>query len=110
MGNENRNVPRRAVLWSGNLEFGEYAFDCQIWNISLGGAKIRVGLPLLEGSEVNLALDRFGNFTGTVVWQSDGNLGLRFDADPEIIRKTFGDAIIKLGLEGIDVEASADTA
>lgn len=99
MGNEHRSAPRRAVLWSGNLEFGEYVFDCQIWNISLGGAKIRVGLPLLAESEISLALDRFGSFKGSVVWQTDGNLGLHFDADPELIRKTFGDAIVKLGLE-----------
>lgn len=103
MGSESRNAPRRAVLWSGNLEFGEYVFDCQIWNISLGGAKIRVGLPLLAGSEIQLSLDRYGTFRGIVVWNVDGNLGLRFDADSEIIRETFGDSIVKLGLDEEDL-------
>ena len=99
MADEHRKEPRRAVLWSGHLEFGEYVFDCQIWNVSLGGAKIRVGLPLLEGSGVVLALERFGTFAGTVVWQTDGNLGLRFDGDPEAVREVFGDAVVKLGLD-----------
>lgn len=107
MGSESRTAPRRAVLWSGNLEFGEYVFDCQIWNISLGGAKIRVGLPLLAGSEIQLSLDRYGNFRGVVMWNVDGNLGLKFEADAEIIRETFGDSIVKLGLEEEDLAAGA---
>jgi len=107
MSDDGRHDPRRAVLWTGKVEFGDYVFECQIWNISLGGAKIRVGLPLLPGSQVTLLLDRFGTFRGKVVWQDDRSLGLHFDADPAIIRRMFGDSVISLGLDNQDQVAAS---
>lgn len=100
MSKENRDDRRRAVLWSGQLKFGEHSFDCQIWNISFGGAKVNVGLPFAEGTEVTLTLEGKGQFTGKVMWQSDRNLGIQFDGGEDEVRAAFGDdALVSLGLE-----------
>ncbi len=95
---DKRAHPRRAVLWSGKLQFGKYGFDCQIWNVSLLGAKVKVGLPLKAGSEVELLMDKFGSLAGEVVWQNDGTLGLIFEEPPEKVMLAFGSSVIRLGL------------
>ena len=100
MAKDNRNSPRRAVLWSGKLEFGDHSFDCQIWNISLGGAKVNVGLPFAAGTDVTLVLEDKGKFTGKVMWQGERNLGIKFDQDEALVKEAFGsDAIVTLGLD-----------
>ena len=100
MAKDSRTTPRRAVLWSGKLVFGDHSFDCQIWNISLGGAKVNVGLPFAAGTEVSLVLEDKGKFTGKVMWQGERNLGIKFDQDEEVVRDAFGsDALVTLGLE-----------
>jgi PilZ domain len=100
MDKKDRNASRRAVLWAGHVEFGEYNFTCQIWNISLGGAKLNIGVPLALGTKVTLVLDKYGRFIGEIVWQEGKNIGIKFDSDPETIRKTLGeDAIHILGLD-----------
>ena len=103
MSIDNREKPRRAVLWSGKLQFGDHDFECQIWNISLGGAKVNVGLPFSEGTDVKLVLEGRGEFSAKVMWHGERNLGLKFDDPPAEIRKAFGDdAIVTLGLDDDD--------
>lgn len=104
MSKESRDNPRRAVLWSGQLKFGDHSFDCQIWNISFGGAKVNVGLPFAAGTEVTLTLENKGKFTGKVMWQGDKNLGIKFNDGEEELREAFGhDAIVSLGLDHNDL-------
>lgn len=100
-----RSSPRRSVLWKGKLEFGEYAFECQIRNISLGGAKLDAGLPLPPGTKFKLRLDRIGEVTGTVAWADDDLLGIRFEADPKFIKEALGEAAERFGLSS-DMDAS----
>jgi len=108
MTKTNRNTPRRAVLWKGKLEFGEFAFECQIRNISLGGAKLNAGLPLPPGTKFKLHLDRIGQLTGTVAWADDDLLGIRFEADPKFIREALGESAERFGLvEGVEEEDEA---
>ncbi len=101
-------MSRRAVLWAGHIEFGEYNFSCQIWNISLGGAKLNIGVPLALGTEVTMVLEKYGRFLGTVVWQEGKSIGIKFDSDPEIVRQTLGDDAIEiLGLQEAEKAASS---
>ena len=97
---DKRRNKRRAVLWSGDLQYGEHEFRCHIWDVSLGGTKVKVGVPLAIGTPVQISLGRFGKFKGNVAWQKDDTLGLQFNEAPELIRSIFGDSIIKLGLDG----------
>lgn len=100
MSDDNRDNPRRAVLWTGQLTIGDHSFDCQIWNISFGGAKVNIGLPFAKGTEVTLSLENKGKFTGTVMWQTKENIGIKFNEGEEDLRESFGEeAIISLGLD-----------
>ena len=98
MSKSKRSTPRRSVLWKGKLEFGEFAFECQIRNISLGGAKLNAGLPLPPGTKFKLHLDRIGQVKGTVAWAEDDLLGIRFEADPKFIRDALGETAERFGL------------
>lgn len=107
MSKTKRSSPRRSVLWKGKLEFGEFTFECQIRNISLGGAKVNAGLPLPPGTKFKLHLDRIGEVTGTVAWADEELLGIRFEADPKFIREALGESAERFGLVG---ESDADEA
>ena len=96
---ERRSFPRRAVLWTGTLQAGDFSFDCQIWNVSLGGARLRVNLPLEAGARIVLSLPQAGRFPGVVAWTGDGELGLKFGVEPTAIREHFGDRVVTLGLD-----------
>ena len=98
MSKSKRSTPRRSVLWKGKLEFGEFAFECQIRNISLGGAKVNAGLPLPPGTKFKLHLDRIGQVEGTVAWAEDDLLGIRFEADPKFIKEALGETAERFGL------------
>jgi hypothetical protein len=98
MSKTKRIAPRRAVLWKGKLEFGEFTFECQIRNISLSGAKVNAGLPLPPGTKFKLHLDRIGEVTGTVAWADEDLLGIRFEADPKFIREALGESAERFGL------------
>jgi len=96
---EKRQTARRAVLWGGDLHYGDYDFRCQIWDVSLGGAKVRIDVPLAIGSEVKITLGRYGKFKGHVAWRNDKEMGLKFEGDPQVIRDIFGENTVKLGLD-----------
>ena len=94
---DRRQHPRRAVLWVGELGLGGATFDCQVWNVSLSGAKLRASLPLGPGTPVDLTLPRFGVLPANVVWRSGNELGLAFSSTEEV-RAALGETVGRLGL------------
>jgi hypothetical protein len=58
-----------------------------VLNVSLGGAKVVVKEYFAALAPVVLTIDRFGDLASTVIWQHGGELGLRFDDDPEVIAR-----------------------
>jgi hypothetical protein len=58
---------------------------CTIEDISPGGAQIVASLDLSQGRHVTLNLGGFGDVTATVAWCRKGRLGLKFEADPEVL-------------------------
>lgn len=96
---ENRRHARRKVIWMGVLKFGQYDFDCRIWNVSAAGARISAGLPLLVGTELVIYLSKAGHLPAKVVWQEGEELGIEFVEDVTDVLKKFGDSSKKFGLE-----------
>lgn len=88
---------RRSVLWSAELCFGDHRFDCQIWNLSFGGARLQAGLPLLAGTEVYLVLKKVGKLKATVAWENNNVLGVSFDDSEDVIKSKFKDQAEILG-------------
>ena len=101
-GSDNRRHRRRSVLWPAKLTVGKHTVSCQIWNLSLGGARVRVDLPLKEGSEIILTVSDRGDIPANVAWTQGESLGVRFDVSEEVIRKMFADRLHVLGLDDDD--------
>ena len=80
-GEEQRRFHRMAVRWdawmSGRLP-GDIG-GCLVLDISPGGAQIQTQDPLPAQTQVALALERGGNFSGTVAWHRGSYVGIAFD-------------------------------
>lgn len=96
----NRKFQRRSVLWPAKMTINSHVFSCQIWNLSLGGARVRVDLPIKEGTEIILSLP---NRTDTdikarIAWQEGEAIGLIFMTPDSEIKRIFKDRLHVLGL------------
>lgn len=96
-----RAYRRRSVLWPAQLMVGEHELKCQIWNMSLGGARIRLAMPLKDGAEVTLVIAGRGAIPATVRWCQNGAAGLMFALPAEEVRVLFMDRLHALGLDGV---------
>ena len=89
----------RSVLWPAKVFVNLHEFSCQVSNFSLGGARLRIDLPLKEGTNVILSLPERGEIPATVVWVEGGLMGLEFNAEIDKIREMFADRLTILGLD-----------
>lgn len=96
---DNRRFKRRSVLWPAKLVVGRHHISCQIWNLSLGGARVRVDLPIKEGTVLLLSVVGRGDIPASVSWVDDEAMGLAFDAPAETIKEMFKDRLHILGLD-----------
>jgi len=94
-----RGYRRRSVLWPARLIVGRHDFQCQIWNMSLGGARVRLDLPIREGAAVRLLIAGRGEIPATVRWFRNDTAGLSFNVPVEEVRLLFLDQLQSLGLE-----------
>lgn len=90
---------RRSVLWPATLKVSRHNFPCQIWNMSLGGARVRIDVPLKDGAEVTLVIAGRGDIAAKVCWSDSRAAGLEFAIPPEEVRLLFMDRLQSLGLE-----------
>ncbi len=80
---EKRQFERYPLMLESTVSVGQAVLDCVIFNISAGGAKIR-----LKGSEIRpkndqiesivLHIPGFGEFEGRIVWTDDEYVGIQF--------------------------------
>ena len=96
---ENRDFRRRSVLWPAKIIIGKHELSCQVWNLSLGGARVRIDLPIQEGTDVTLSVTGRGELAATVAWTREGSLGLDFRVGPDVIKRMFADRLHILGLD-----------
>lgn len=75
---ERRKHLRGLVFCSGKIYSGYRVADCQIVNISAGGAKVRVDQAMEHDTPITLAIDQVGELQGEVVWQAGNDLSIRF--------------------------------
>ncbi len=98
-----RSYRRRSVLWPAKLKVGQHDFKCQIWNMSLGGARIRLGLPIKKGADVTLMIAGRGEIGATVRWCRNDTTGLSFNIPAEEVRLLFLDRLQSMGMETAEV-------
>jgi len=70
--------PRHATLVPGKLISGENEVDCEVLNVSVGGAKIRISEPIETNSHVCVKIRRVGEFNGRVAWRNGTTMGVEF--------------------------------
>ena len=61
------------------LRVGTRAIECQLEDISLGGAKLRVDDDLTPLSQMTLVHSKFGAFKSDRLWERPGYIGIEFD-------------------------------
>jgi hypothetical protein len=94
---EQRRHGRRSGLWPARLETTSgRRFDCILFDISSGGAKLRLDEPVATGDVMTLISDRFGRRGARVAWTAPRRAGLTFlseaaatiggGADPAFLR------------------------
>src|SRR6185437_11100388 len=78
---ERRREQRQFVQCEARLETEGKSFTCTVINLSLGGARLKVGAPLADQQKVRLVIETL-NLQGQVVWQSEADgirvIGIRF--------------------------------
>jgi hypothetical protein len=84
---ESRVAPRRRVLRSGRLAYGEgLSADCPIRDESVTGARISVGAHPLPREVVLVCLSTGVAYEAQVVWRRGQDAGLRFGRRHELER------------------------
>ena len=70
--------------------------------MSLGGARVRLDLPIKEGASVKLTIAGRGDIPATVRWFRNDTAGLSFAIPADEVRLLFIDSLQSLGLEPVD--------
>ncbi len=78
---EGRKFERKNILFSAKLIVEDEKIDCEIVNISFGGAQVQVSRPLKARAAVILEIEPFGIFTTEVRWCRKPDVGLKFNDD-----------------------------
>jgi len=60
------------------LVSGDEEVDCEVLNVSVGGAKIRIAQPIETNSHVRVRILRVGEFTGRIAWRNGTTMGVEF--------------------------------
>ncbi|PKN08235.1 MAG: hypothetical protein CVU73_07160 [Deltaproteobacteria bacterium HGW-Deltaproteobacteria-8] len=95
-GPDHRGHARKTVLVAGRL-LNEGVWEaCEVVNVSVGGAKLRVWGIFCAGQELSLEIKACGQFPGKVAWVRGDELGLTFTCDPA----EMAEALISLAAHG----------
>jgi len=88
--NSMRKHNRRTVIQPVTLGVGSFDFNCTAYDISLGGIRLKVDIPIESGASVYIQLRNKLKQTAKVIWSADGFLGLSFLENPERVRVGLG--------------------
>ena len=90
---ERRRERRKPVMWAARLETAAGAVACVAFDLSLGGAKLRLDETVALHHPAQLVLEHHGVIAAEPVWQEGGVLGLRFTVPAAYVRAVLGDAL-----------------
>ena len=86
-----------ADLWPGALTVGSIRQVCLIRKLSAGGAVVQVDGPAIPGDRLELELMTGAQLGGTIAWQRDGEVALRFDQPIDIFAVIAQDIVSQPG-------------
>ena len=82
---------RRTVVWPATLYVGEFEFRSMLYDISLGGVRLKLSLPLACGTESSVRIKNQITLHTRVVWCSGEFMGLKFCDPIDVVRKSLGE-------------------
>jgi len=88
-----RSHKRRTVVWPAALIVNEFEFKSTLYDISLGGVRIKLDLPLATAAKVKIKIKDFEYTDALVSWQADGFIGLKFIEDKEQFKILLGEFV-----------------
>lgn len=92
-----RTFNRRTVVWPATLVVNEYDFRSTVYDISQGGVRLKLDLPLAKGAQVSVKIKDCPALNAVVMWQASGFVGLNYTDDAPEVKSAIG------GLLHIDV-------
>jgi len=95
-GADHRGHARHTVLVAGRLWSGKESQTCEVVNVSVGGAKLRVFDIYSKDQELVMEIKSCGKFPGVVAWVRGDEVGLHFTGDASEI----AEALIALATHG----------
>lgn len=85
-----RKHNRRAVVLPAELDVNGERVSCTAYDVSLGGVRLKVDLPVPENTHVIVKVRDRLNQVAKVVWSAEGFVGLHFQENPKIIKAGLG--------------------
>ncbi len=74
-----REHERKGVLFSARIIVDDKTIDCELANISFGGAQVHLDRKTLKpGTKAALEVDPFGTYNVEVRWCRKGDVGIKF--------------------------------
>lgn len=89
---DRRRHPRTTVLMEGTIGEGERRSTCVLFNISMGGALVRVIDPFACPTSISIDIGRVGSIGARVVWRGLDAIGVAFEEEPRAIARRFLDS------------------
>lgn len=86
-----RASKRRTVVWPATLYVGEFEFRSMLYDISLGGVRLKLPLPLVSGTDTSVKIKNKITLNTRVVWCAGEFIGLKFCDPIDVVRKSLGE-------------------
>ena len=87
---ERRAFERKNVFRKARLVLPEGAINCVVYDLSMGGARVRLVAQLQKQQRLRLDIEKLSPLNAEVVWLGIGMVGIRFTDDPAFIARTLG--------------------
>ena len=87
---ERRVHERKNVQWAARLVLPEGAYSCTVYDLSFGGARVRLVAEFKKFQRVRLDFDMLAPLNADVVWLGIGMIGIRFTDDTAYIARILG--------------------
>ncbi len=85
-----RSNKRRTVVWPATLYVGDFEFRSTLYDISLGGLRLKLPLPLANGTESSVKIKNHVTLNTRVVWCAGEFMGLKFCDPVDVVSKALG--------------------
>ncbi len=90
---ERRSYRRASVLLEARITEGDNQSACLLFNVSGGGAMLRVTDPFACPTTIAIDIPRIGRIDGHVTWRGVDAIGVAFRDSPRDIARRFAAAV-----------------